>query len=105
MYIITLSDGSTIEANLNCNTWESLTEITDEMLEGKTNSVSIKDEDGNIEELGECTYQIGIFDGEKYLFFINPLTVEERQQKELLKVLKSINDQITEIQEVLVEEM
>lgn len=103
MYIITLSDGSTIEANLNCNTWESSTEITDEMLKGKTDSVSIKDEDGNIEELGECTYMIGIHDGDKYLFFLDPLTDEEKRQKELLKALNDINDQITEIQEVLVE--
>lgn len=103
MYKITLSDGSVVRANLNENTWESPTEVTAATFEGKTKNVTVEDEGGNVEELGECTYMIGAHRGNVWMFFLNPLTEAEKEKRTLVATIQDLNDQITEIQEVIVE--
>lgn len=103
MYKIILSDGSEVRANLNENTWESQTEVTAATFEGKTKTVTIEDEGGNVEELGECTYMIGAHRGNVWMFFLNPLTEAEKEKRTLVATIQDLNDQITEIQEVIVE--
>ena len=86
MHTITLDDGTEIKAELNCNTWESKTKPDDSVFENNTNNVSYTTPGGDIVELGECKYIRGIKSSKgRYLFFLNPLTDEEKNKRNIEK--------------------
>jgi hypothetical protein len=73
-YTIILDDKTEVKANLNMNTWETMTEPDDSLFEGNTDNVSYITPEGETVELGKCHYFRGIKDDEgKYLFFLNPV--------------------------------
>lgn len=82
-YTITLADGVEIEANLNMNTWESDVEIPDTIFANNTSNVSYTTPEGKKVELGECKYIKGAHIDDVYMFFLNPLTEEEKAQKQM----------------------
>lgn len=92
MYKITLDDGTEIRANLNMNTWESDTEPDDSAFANNTKDVSYETPDGDTVQLGECKYIRGIqnTDG-KYLFFLNPITAEEKRDAEIVQQRSDID--------------
>ena len=87
MCTITLTDGTTIEANLNMNTWESEKEIDDTIFENNTDNISYLTEDKEVVELGDCKYMNGGKHGDLYYFFLIPLTDEEKHFAEIEDVL------------------
>jgi hypothetical protein len=73
-YTIILDDKTEVKANLNMNTWETMTEPDDSVFENNTDNVSYITPEGETVELGKCHYFRGIQDDEgKYLFFLNPI--------------------------------
>ncbi len=83
MYKITLSDGTILHANLNGNTWESPTEVTEDIFEGRLGHVTVEDEEGHIEDLGAVNLvYMGEHDGE-WWFGLNPLTEIEKAIRQL----------------------
>lgn len=103
-YTIVLGNGTEIRANLNANTWETDEQITESTFEGGLDGVSYE-YDGETIELGDVKLVfIGESEGEVW-FGLNPLTDAEKKEKELLAVIEDLNDQITEIQEALIEEV
>lgn len=92
MFTIFLDDGTEVEANLNCNTWESDTEPDDSVFVNNTSNVSYTTPEGETVELGECKYIRGVQNVEgKYLFFLNPLTETEKIEKQLAQQKSDID--------------
>ena len=92
MYKITLDDGTKIQANLNMNTWESDTEPDDSVFIRNTKNVSYETPEGETVLLGECHYIRGIQNAVgKYLFFLNPVTAEEKRNAEIVQQRSDID--------------
>lgn len=83
MYIIKLDDGTEFEAELSMTTWKSDTEPDDSVFANNTSNVSYTTPDGDEVVLGECHYFRGIQDTDgKYMFFLNPITEDEKRAAE-----------------------
>lgn len=103
-YTIRLGNGTKIRANLNANTWETDEQITESTFEDGLDGVSYEYE-GQTTELGDVKLVFMGENGDEVQFGLNPLTDAEKKEKELVAVIEDLNDQITEIQEALIEEV
>lgn len=102
-YIISLSDGSEIAANLNGSIWETSTEISDETFNNKTNNVSYTTPDGDVVELGECeTVILGYIKNRKiWQFVISPISREYKIFREIQDAISDVSDAILEMSEIV----
>lgn len=87
---IFLDDGTEIIANLNMNTFESDTEVDEEIFKDNISDVSYE-ENGEIVELGECVLVYGGLQGDKWLFCLNPISVEEKTAREIARQRSDID--------------
>lgn len=100
-YTIILSDGTEIPAYLNAGTWESSTEVSEDMFEGKLDDVSYTTPEGDTVELGECKFGLVGKHKKIWQFLLTPLTQEEKNAELIRQAISDVSDAILEMSEIV----